>query len=249
MVVEEQARARFLHHVSCEACGSSDANAVYSDGSTYCFSCCTYKGPTKSPWDGKKVEEHPQKRILHIPEDISFEFPSHIVDWLGQYNLSVEDLIKHRIYYSKQRNQVVFVLPHISMHGEIGMIQVRNFNPNTSKYTNLGDREDVMPIYKAKDVPDTLIVVEDIISAICVSKAGFDGLPVLGSTMSLRKVALVKKLGYERIRVWLDSDKASSNISLASKLAMICDDVHSIVTDLDPKCYNADAISAFVARR
>ena len=28
----------FIKHTSCESCGSSDANAVYSDGSTYCFS-------------------------------------------------------------------------------------------------------------------------------------------------------------------------------------------------------------------
>jgi twinkle protein len=29
----------FLHHTSCPACGSSDANAVYSNGSTYCWAC------------------------------------------------------------------------------------------------------------------------------------------------------------------------------------------------------------------
>ncbi len=29
----------FIKHTECESCGSSDANAVYSDGSTFCFSC------------------------------------------------------------------------------------------------------------------------------------------------------------------------------------------------------------------
>ena len=29
----------FIKHINCEACGSSDANAVYSDGSAFCFSC------------------------------------------------------------------------------------------------------------------------------------------------------------------------------------------------------------------
>jgi len=29
----------FIKHTECSSCGSSDANAVYSDGSTYCFSC------------------------------------------------------------------------------------------------------------------------------------------------------------------------------------------------------------------
>jgi twinkle protein len=31
--------ANFSHHTACDNCGSSDANAVYDDGSTYCFSC------------------------------------------------------------------------------------------------------------------------------------------------------------------------------------------------------------------
>ena len=31
--------SKFLKHISCEHCGSSDANALYDDGHTYCFSC------------------------------------------------------------------------------------------------------------------------------------------------------------------------------------------------------------------
>jgi twinkle protein len=33
------ARSRFTRHLSCEACGSSDANSLYDDGHTHCFSC------------------------------------------------------------------------------------------------------------------------------------------------------------------------------------------------------------------
>ena len=31
--------SEFIKHIACEHCGSSDANALYSDGHTYCFSC------------------------------------------------------------------------------------------------------------------------------------------------------------------------------------------------------------------
>lgn len=31
--------SEFVKHVPCEACGSSDANSLYTDGHTYCFSC------------------------------------------------------------------------------------------------------------------------------------------------------------------------------------------------------------------
>ena len=38
-VVED---GEFLYHEPCNKCGSSDARAVYSTGSSYCFSCNTY---------------------------------------------------------------------------------------------------------------------------------------------------------------------------------------------------------------
>ena len=31
--------SKFLKHIACEHCGSSDGNAYYTDGHTYCFSC------------------------------------------------------------------------------------------------------------------------------------------------------------------------------------------------------------------
>ncbi|MCI4435844.1 MAG: AAA family ATPase [Ignisphaera sp.] len=31
--------AEFIRHIECPSCGSSDANSLYSDGSTFCFAC------------------------------------------------------------------------------------------------------------------------------------------------------------------------------------------------------------------
>jgi prepilin-type processing-associated H-X9-DG protein len=45
---------RFIRHTSCEQCGSSDANALYADGSLYCFSCRNY---TEPPKDKTRLEE------------------------------------------------------------------------------------------------------------------------------------------------------------------------------------------------
>lgn len=35
----EEDEAEYMHKTSCDNCGSSDANAVYSNGNTHCFSC------------------------------------------------------------------------------------------------------------------------------------------------------------------------------------------------------------------
>ena len=32
-------KAKFIKHIACEQCGSSDANSLYEDGNQYCFSC------------------------------------------------------------------------------------------------------------------------------------------------------------------------------------------------------------------
>lgn len=37
--------SKFIKHTSCDACGSSDANAVFSDGHTHCYSCNTHTHP------------------------------------------------------------------------------------------------------------------------------------------------------------------------------------------------------------
>ena len=39
----ENTESTFLYHTNCDECGSSDANSVYDDGHTYCFSCNTIK--------------------------------------------------------------------------------------------------------------------------------------------------------------------------------------------------------------
>ena len=46
----------FVKHISCSACGSSDANALYSDDSTYCWSCETVTGSKRSKEYFKKKD-------------------------------------------------------------------------------------------------------------------------------------------------------------------------------------------------
>ena len=42
LVPKPRPESKMLRHTSCDACGSSDANAEYDDGHTFCFSCHTY---------------------------------------------------------------------------------------------------------------------------------------------------------------------------------------------------------------
>ena len=46
--MNEQEESTFVSHEACDACGSSDANSLYSDGHMFCFSCLKH-----TPADGE----------------------------------------------------------------------------------------------------------------------------------------------------------------------------------------------------
>jgi len=39
----EQTESELVEHIACDECGSSDGNALYTDGHTYCFVCTKHK--------------------------------------------------------------------------------------------------------------------------------------------------------------------------------------------------------------
>lgn len=47
MDMEEQQESIFLYHLPCENCGSSDGDAMYSDGHRHCFVCNNYTPSTE----------------------------------------------------------------------------------------------------------------------------------------------------------------------------------------------------------
>tara|TARA_B110000977_G_scaffold93321_1_gene123537 strand:+ start:262 stop:1851 length:1590 start_codon:yes stop_codon:yes gene_type:complete len=47
--MNEQEESTFVSHEQCDACGSSDANSLYSDGHSFCFSC-----QKRTPADGEQ---------------------------------------------------------------------------------------------------------------------------------------------------------------------------------------------------
>lgn len=61
----------FVKHISCPSCGSSDANALYSDGHTVCFSCEAYAPPpdgVSHDFAGTVPLNRKQTKLTPIPE-------------------------------------------------------------------------------------------------------------------------------------------------------------------------------------
>jgi hypothetical protein len=226
------AQNKFLHHTACSNCGSSDANAVYADGSLFCFSCSNYVANEISGYvsDHQKAQEHSE---IFVPHDIGNEFPQECIDWINKYEITVADLISYGIKWSPSRKQLIYIYQKIKDDKGIGCVQARNF-AGGPKYYNQGDVNDVLPIYSSGS--SDLIIVEDVMSAIKCTKAWFvDALPLLGSHLSYYKMALLKGKKYERVWFWLDHDKYSQSVIMGNRLKMMGIQSDIIVTEEDPK--------------
>lgn len=240
-------KSRFLHHEACGECGSSDAKAVYSDGGTHCFSC----GYTVRSKVSGYVRQNEKKDdfIISLPDDLGFEFDEECVKWLEDYQLTPADMVKHNVRWSKRHRQLVFMYKHMEKP-TIGCIQARNFTVGRTKYHNQGDVSVVLPIFKERETPRSkgdrvLILVEDAISAIKIVKTvKYDAMPLLGSYLSLNKIARLTRVSdkYDKIIVWLDHDKYKEALSIAEKFRYCGAKTYVVTSDLDPKCYAHDAI-------
>ena len=73
--------SKFVKHIPCEACGSSDGNSLYTDGHTYCFVC---KDDSRKNNRKEKLVEDPKVSILATDKNTFLQ------SYKGSYN-ALED--------------------------------------------------------------------------------------------------------------------------------------------------------------
>ena len=96
----------FIKHTGCEACGSSDANAVYSDGSATCFSCKKY-----TPAGGVQVEDTEiQFNVIQSKLDME-EISKLPTDTFRGISKSVNYDAGVKVEYDEKRNIITHYYP------------------------------------------------------------------------------------------------------------------------------------------
>ena len=58
--------SKFLHHTSCDECGSSDGNAVYDDNHSYCHVCNTYNSGKEGSFPEKSNKSKRQENLMQV---------------------------------------------------------------------------------------------------------------------------------------------------------------------------------------
>jgi len=126
MTTTQQEDSQYLYKTSCSSCGSSDANAVYSDGHTYCFSCGSHQLGDNT--------EIIKRSYMYNSELIQGE-----VKALSKRRITVETCARYGYLYGICKDQNV----HIAQYRRGGEIVAQHLRYPNKDFRWLGDSKDV----------------------------------------------------------------------------------------------------------
>ena len=236
--------ARFLKHIGCSRCGSSDANAVYEDGSQFCFSCRKPTGSKVSPYVASSLRPDAEEETkVVLPSDVTQNYPEHAVAWCNKYGITVQQMLQNNMVYSKWKDQLIFTF--YGNTGDLLAYQARNLNPvsKAKRYYTCGDVNSLLPIYHCRHpLPEgvnsrRLVLVEDCLSAIKVAYIeglGASAMCLLGSGISRTKLSRLRPF-YDLLDVFLDPDMWHKSLNIVKQAQMLGFQARPVQSDRDPK--------------
>ena len=233
-------------NTSCPKCHSRDNLGVWEDGSTWCFGCHAYTPPTKTIENLKRrllISKTPLKGGVLLPDDAWGAIPKVALEWLAKYGLLKAEIEKLNVLYSQSKDLLIF--PFFDAEKNLIAWQGRYFGSNKEypKYVTYGAK-DMLSMFPGPAKSNTVSVVEDVISAIKVSRVQ-DTIALLGSYLSLKTANRLAR-SYDHLVIWLDPDKYKEAVEAQERLSPIFKSVRVIYTEKDPKEYNHEQIQNFI---
>lgn len=179
---------------------------------TYCFRCKETFSEPKSPLlrlteqeQRSKISDTLKKSNNYLPRDFTKELPTHVVAWLSKAGLHQSVWEAYGIGWSPYMQRAV--IP-VRFNGKRVGVLTRGFD-NQIKYVLKTDTKGDVYTCKPRVESSTVILTEDILSAIKVQKSlpEFDVCSILGTSIHTGKFLWVIQ-NYSRVILWFDNDKA-----------------------------------------
>jgi hypothetical protein len=228
---------------------SGDNLAIYNDGHTYCFRCGYGSRRTRIV---KPVDEVKQPEQLFLPQDVTTELPYEARKWLNQYDLTRMDISGNNVMWSEQLQRIIF--PYFNETGLLAWqgryvekeIQAdkKRIDSSPAKWYSQGKIHEIIHPIKVRD--STAVLVEDIISAIKVSRVQ-GSIPIFGSNISAKHWLRLKHI-VDRVWVWLDPDMRSKSVKMAFMGQLLGIRTTCIFSDKDPKEHSFDEIAKYLGK-
>jgi twinkle protein len=195
--------AEFIKHLPCEACGSSDANALYDDGHTHCFSCGAHVSRSGKPTDSRKGDI------------VTGLITNGEIRGIRARRLTDETCRKFGYQQAKLGGQSVQVANYYSPEGSLVAQKVR-FRDKEFRWLGEMRQNDVLP-FGATAFPRTgkkVVVTEGEIDAMAMSQVQGNKWPVVsiptGAGPQVKKyIALHREYfeGFDEVILMFDQDE------------------------------------------
>lgn len=216
---------------------SHDNLATYSDGHSFCYGCGYLVWPGKIQSLLTKKEEKVQESNLLLPEDCTTNYSPKAIDWIKQYEISENDLLLHGVLWSISTSRLIF--PVFNVDSILLAWQGRYFgeNENTKKKPKWFGKGNLRDTFNVLGKGNHLVLCEDIVSAIKISKCNVMAMPLYGCHIGRERFKRLYLMfgGEVEVSVWLDPDKRKEAVQEAN-LGRLCGlDTTVIFADLDPK--------------
>lgn len=200
--------AEFLRHSPCQKCGSSDARAEYSDGSSYCFSCSSYsKGNGEA-----ETEETPVAMNLGLIEGQTTA--------LTKRNIHAETCQKFGYKVGTYNGQPVQIADYRNREGRLVAQKLRFQNKD---FMILGEASEMTLFgqHLFRDGGKMIVVTEGEIDCLSVSQVQGNKWPVVsiptGATSACK--AIRKQIDwlekFEKVVFMFDNDEVGKKASKA----------------------------------
>lgn len=179
------------------------------------------------------------EKALQLPEDLTEDFPKEALLFLYKYNLTTDEITNNGLLWSRKLNRLVFPIYH---EGKMIYWQARDVSGEHFKWlTPKGVKKPLHTVPSQNGRCDAVIIVEDIISAIKVSRIA-DVICLFGTFLS--KEARLEASNYEIIHIWLDNDAQDKAKKMQEQIELMHTNCQVIVTPHDPKTYTTEEIGA-----
>ena len=231
----------FIKHLPCKACGSKDNLGEYTDH-FWCFGCGFYEEKQDMEALRERLAGTSFKPLQwgDVRESLTFtkHIPKQAMRWLLCYRITLKEIEEHNILWCQENETLILV--HTDNYW-----QGRHFGKYGMKYLSKGKKP--LTIYGESD---TIILVEDVLSAIKIARLSpeYCAMPLLGSSLSSEHEEVLRDI-FKTIYVWLDRDKANQGIKMSRNLRQKGMNTKSIITDLDPKEYTEGEIKTWLKNK
>ena len=209
----------------------------YSDGHSYCYGCgYTLSSSTRklSNFINNNSQPPPVKHKVFLPSDCTFEYPISALEWVGQYEVKTGYLLRNRVMWSPSKERLIF--PIIGGEEDYLAYVGRNFNLSDGKpkWVGYGDLKNTYHLIG--ESKGTLVLCEDIISAIKLSSIT-QAMPIFGNHIGIERWKRIFKIVSREVQciIWLDPDMRVKSLREGALGASIGLDTRVVFSDKDPK--------------